>query len=92
MTKQELIASAIVGDAHIDATPCVTRYQITPRGSDDGGDPIDYPLIVVGIRNSDSAICEDETYFTDGVNDQCLTDAEGEILQQVIDERFSRPR
>lgn len=92
MNKRELIAEAIVGNAIINSSVSVIRYDITPRGSDENGAPFDYPSIVLCIRSSDGAICEDETYFTDGVTEEDLSDADGELLQQAVKQVMIRAR
>lgn len=91
MTKQELIASAILGTAHIDTSASYIDYRITPP-SDDPKEPIDYPLIVLSMRESDYSICENESYFTDGLGEDELTSAEAMILQQVIADKIDRAR
>jgi hypothetical protein len=89
MTKKELIALAKAGDAHIEASYIVTRYHITRKGVDDRGDPLDYPAIFLSLRDDDSVYCA-EAYFTGGVDEVLLTDAEVETIRGVIEREMAR--
>jgi hypothetical protein len=78
MTKDELIALAGEGKAHIEVAYTIARYCVTPNAS------LDYEAIFLSISNEDGSVYDDEAYFTDGVDEIGLTDDEAESVRLAI--------
>jgi hypothetical protein len=82
MTKDELIALARGGKAHIEETSTylVTRYQIVADVDADGLPAIYAELSEVGVEHA---------YYTDGSNEHELTPDEGNEVWAAIDTALS---
>jgi hypothetical protein len=78
MTKDELIALAREGKAHIKVAYTITRYCVTPSAS------LDYEAIFLSISNEDCSVYDDEAYFTDGVDEIELRDDEADNVFLAI--------
>jgi hypothetical protein len=84
MTKDELIALSREGKASIEVAYTITRYCVTQRGIDAEGDRLEYPVIFMSISNEDGHLYQDAAYYTDGVDETDLTDAQAEVLCDAI--------
>jgi hypothetical protein len=84
MTKSELIALARDGKAHVEVAYTITRYCITRKGGEEFGRFVDYPAVFMSISNEDGGVYEDAAYFTDGVDEEDLTNEECDTLAEVI--------
>jgi len=78
MTKDELIALAREGKAHIEVAYTITRYCVTPTAD------MDYEAIFFSISNEDGDVYDDAAYFTDGDDEIDLTDDDAETLRIAI--------
>lgn len=78
MTKDELIALAREGKAHIKVAYTITRYCVTPNAS------LDYEAIFMSINNEDGSVYDDAAYFTDGVDEIELRDDEAESVYLAL--------
>jgi hypothetical protein len=84
MTKDELIALAREGKAHIEVAYTITRYCVTPAAK------MDYEAIFLSISNEDDSVYDDAAYFTDGVDEVDLTEEDAETLQAAIGQKLGR--
>jgi hypothetical protein len=92
MTKDELIALAKEGKAHIEVAYTITRYCITQEGVDGEGDRFDYPAVFMSISNEDNSLYDDAAYFTDGSDEIDLTDEDADVLWSAIQTAMTRRR
>jgi hypothetical protein len=84
MTKEQLIALAREGKAHIGIAYTITRYCISKKPWGRKAQSSDYPAIFMSISNEDGSVYNDAAYFTDLNEDVDLSADEAEALRVAI--------